>query len=210
MATEKILVVDDEISMTQYLSIALRKDGYEVTAVNSGQQALEKARGESYSVAITDFKMPGMDGIEVLAGLKKIDPNLPVIVMTAYASQRSAIDALNLGAFQYLEKKAKSDEIGLVVRNAIEMQRVRTQNSYLKREIKKNHDAKDIIGTSEEMVRVFCMVDKVAGSESTVMIFGESGTGKELVAREIHYRSNRVQGPFVSINCGAIPAGPQA
>jgi DNA-binding NtrC family response regulator len=112
---------------------------------------------------------------------------------------------LNLGAFQYLEKKAKSDEIGLVVRNAIEMQRVRTQNSYLKREIKKNHDAKDIIGTSEEMVRVFRMVDKVAGSESTVMIFGESGTGKELVAREIHYRSNRVQGPFVSINCGAIP-----
>ena len=91
MAIEKILVVDDETSMTQYLSIALRKDGYEVTAVNSGQQALEKAKGESFSVAITDFKMPGMDGIEVLAGLKKIDPTLPVIVMTAYASQRSAI-----------------------------------------------------------------------------------------------------------------------
>jgi DNA-binding NtrC family response regulator len=205
MATEKILVVDDETSMTQYLSIALRKAGYEVTAVNSGQEALEKAKTETYAVAITDFKMPGMDGIEVLAGLKKIDPSLPVILMTAYASQRSAIDALNLGAYQYLEKKANSDEIDLVVKNAIEMRRVRTQNTYLKRQLKRSHEEKDIIGSSEEMIRVFKMVDKVADSESTVMIFGESGTGKELVAREIHYRSRRAQGPFVSINCGAIP-----
>jgi two-component system response regulator PilR (NtrC family) len=205
MATEKILVVDDETSMTQYLSIALRKAGYEVTAVNSGQDALEKAKTETFAVAITDFKMPGMDGIEVLAGLKKIDPSLPVILMTAYASQRSAIDALNLGAYQYLEKKANSDEIDLVVKNAIEMRRVRTQNIYLKRQLKRSHSEKDIIGTSEEMMRVFKMVDKVANSESTVLIFGESGTGKELIAREIHYRSNRAQGTFVSINCGAIP-----
>jgi DNA-binding NtrC family response regulator len=205
MATEKILVVDDETSMTQYLSIALRKAGYEVTAVNSGQEALEKAKTEAFAVAITDFKMPGMDGIEVLAGLKKIDPNLPVILMTAYASQRSAIDALNLGAYQYLEKKANSDEIDLVVKNAIAMRRVRNENTYLKRELKRSHEEKDIIGSSEEMIRVFKMVDKVADSESTVLIFGESGTGKELIAREIHYRSRRVHGPFVSINCGAIP-----
>jgi DNA-binding NtrC family response regulator len=205
MATEKILVVDDETSMTQYLSIALRKAGYDVTAVNSGEEALEKARNDAFAVAITDFKMPGMDGIEVLAGLKKIDPNLPVILMTAYSSQRSAIDALNLGAYQYLEKKANSDEIDLVVKNAIEMRRVRNENTYLKGQLKRSHDEKDIIGSSEEMIRVYKMVDKVADSESTVLIFGESGTGKELIAREIHYRSRRVQGPFVSINCGAIP-----
>jgi DNA-binding NtrC family response regulator len=205
MASDKVLVVDDEASMTQFLSIVLRKEGYQVTAVNSGAEALEKARTESFAVAITDFKMPGMDGLEVLGGLKKIDPNLPVILLTAYASQRSAIDALNLGAYQYLEKGAKGDEVSLVVKNAIEMRRVRTENSYLKRELKKSHEGKAIVGTSEEMQRVFRMVDKVADSESTIMIYGESGTGKELIARELHYRSRRGNGPFVSINCGAIP-----
>ena len=205
MASEKILVVDDETSMTQYLSIALTKAGYEVVAVNSGAEALERAREDSFTVAITDVKMPGMDGIQVLAGLRKIDPNLPVIVMTAYASQRSAIDALNLGAFQYLEKKADGEEIERVVKNAVEMRRVRTENSFLKRELKRSHDDKTIVGTSDEMMRVFRMVEKVADSESTILIYGESGTGKELIAREIHYQSRRAQGPFVSINCGAIP-----
>jgi DNA-binding NtrC family response regulator len=125
--------------------------------------------------------------------------------MTAYASQQSAIDAVNLGAFQYLIKNAKNDDIKLVVRNALELRRVRTENLYLKRELKKGHEDKSIIGTSEEMTRVFKMVEKVAASDATIMIQGESGTGKELIAREIHYRSGRAQGPFVSINCSAIP-----
>jgi len=127
------------------------------------------------------------------------------VIMTAYASQQSAIDAVNLGAFQYLIKNAKNDEIKLVVRNAIEMRRVRSENQYLKRELKKGHEEKIIIGSSDEMVRVFKMVEKVADSEATIMIQGESGTGKELIAREIHYSSRRAGGPFVSINCGAIP-----
>jgi len=205
MAGEKILVVDDEASMTQFLGIILRKEGYQVTAVNSGEEAVEKARTEGFAVAITDFKMPGMDGLEVLGALKKVDPNLPVVLLTAYASQKSAIDALNLGAYQYLEKTAKGDEVALVVRNAIEMRRVRNENTFLKRELKKSHEDKVIIGSSDEMERVFRMVDKVADSESTILIYGESGTGKELIAREIHYRSRRATGPFVSINCGAIP-----
>ncbi|HYM81065.1 MAG TPA: sigma-54 dependent transcriptional regulator [Candidatus Limnocylindria bacterium] len=205
MPSEKILVVDDEQSMTQFLSIVLRKEGYQVTAVNNGKDALEKVKADHFDVVITDIKMPGMDGIQVLHGIKKHDPSLPVVIMTAYASQQSAIDAVNQGAFQYLIKNAKNDEINLVVRNALEMRKVRTENLYLKRELKRGHEEKIIIGSSEEMVRVFKMVERVADSEATILIQGESGTGKELIAREIHYGSKRAQGPFVSINCGAIP-----
>jgi DNA-binding NtrC family response regulator len=205
MPAEKILVVDDEQSMSQFLGIVLRKEGYQVTTSSNGKDALEKVRGESFDAVITDIRMPGMDGIQLLEGIKKIDPTLPVVIMTAYASQQSAIDAVNLGAFQYLIKNAKNDEIRLVVRNAIEMRRVRSENQYLKRELKKGHEEKIIIGSAEEMVRVFKMVEKVADSEATIMIQGESGTGKELIAREIHYSSRRSSGPFVSINCSAIP-----
>jgi two-component system response regulator PilR (NtrC family) len=205
MPAEKILVVDDEQSMTQFLGIVLRKEGYEVTTVSSGREALEKVKADSPDVVITDIKMPGMDGIQLLQGIKKHDPGIPVVIMTAYASQQSAIEAVNLGAFQYLIKNAKNDEIKLIVRNALEMRRVKVENQYLKRELKRGHDEKVIIGSSEEMSRVFRMVEKVADSEATIMIQGESGTGKELIAREIHYSSRRAQGPFVSINCGAIP-----
>src|SRR5438093_9762026 len=205
MPAEKILVVDDEQSMAQFLGIVLRKEGYHVVTANNGRDALDKVKAENFNVVITDIKMPGMDGIQLLQGVKKHDPSLPVVIMTAYAAHQSAIDAVNLGAFQYLIKNAKNDEIKLVVRNAIEMRRVRAENLFLKRELRRGHDEKTIIGSSEEMIRVFKMVDKVADSEATIMIQGESGTGKELVAREIHYRSRRATGPFVSINCGAIP-----
>ncbi|MFM7231745.1 MAG: sigma-54-dependent transcriptional regulator, partial [bacterium] len=205
MAAEKILVVDDEQSMTQFLGIVLRKEGYQVTTVNSGREALDKIRMEPFDVVLSDIKMPGMDGIQVLQAIKKFDPNIPVVLMTAFASQQSAIDAVNLGAFQYLLKNAKNDEIRLAVRNALEIRKVKNENQFLKRELKKGHEEKSIIGSSEEMVRVFKMVDKVADSEATILIQGESGTGKELIAREIHYRSRRNSGPFVSINCGAIP-----
>jgi len=205
MSAEKILVVDDEQSMTQFLSIVLRKESFQVTAVSNGRDALERVKAENFDVVITDIKMPGMDGIQLLNHIKKHDPSLPVVIMTAYASQQSAIDAVNHGAFQYLIKNAKNDEIKLVVRNALEMRKVRSENLFLKRELKKGHEEKTIIGSSDEMVRVFKMVDKVADSEATILIQGESGTGKELIAREIHYRSGKAQGPFVSINCGAIP-----
>jgi len=205
MAQEKILVVDDEQSMIQFLSALLRREGYEVLAARSGAEALEAAGEHAPDVVITDIKMPGMDGIALLEQLKKQDETLPVIIMTAYASQKSAIDALNLGAFQYMEKHAKNDEIKLVVRNALEMRKVRSENSYLKRQLKKSHATKEIIGRSDQMMQVFKMVDKVAETDSTILIFGESGTGKELIAREIHYRSRRSTGPFVSINCGALP-----
>jgi len=205
MAQEKILVVDDEESMVQFMTVLLRREGYEVITAASGPQALELLQESSVDAVVTDLKMPGMDGIELLDRIKKHDETLPVIIMTAYASQRSAIDALNLGAFQYLEKHAKNDDIKLVVRNALALRKVRSENSYLKRQLQKSHSVKEIIGKSEPMMDVLRMVDKVAETDSTILIFGESGTGKELIAREIHYRSRRSSGAFVSINCGALP-----
>ena len=205
MAGEKILIVDDERSMCQFLSIMLRKEGYRVTTVSNGKKAVEEIRNTKYDVVLSDIKMSGMDGIEVLTEIKTIDSSIPVIIMTAYASQKTAIEAVNRGAFHYLIKHAKNDEIKMVIRNALDMKRVRSENMYLKKQLKKSSDFKTIIGKSEEMDKIFKMVDKVADSDSTIMIFGESGTGKELIARAIHYRSNRAAGPFISINCGALP-----
>jgi DNA-binding NtrC family response regulator len=205
MTGEHILVVDDEQSMTEFISILLGKDGYRVVTANSGQEAIEKAADIRIDCVITDIKMPGIDGISVLEGIKRIDPSIPVIIMTAYASRQSAIDAVNKGAFQYLEKSANNDEIKSAVKNALRMRRVQSENQFLKRQLKRTHEERPIIGKSEEMMAVFKMVDKVAETDSTILIYGESGTGKELIAREIHYRSKRASGPFVSINCGALP-----
>jgi DNA-binding NtrC family response regulator len=205
MAGERVLIVDDEKSMCQFLSIMLRKEGYHVATVYNGKKAIEEIRKARFDVVLTDIKMSGMDGIEVLTQIKNVDPSIPVIIMTAYASQKTAIEAVNRGAFHYLIKHAKNDEIKMVIRNALDMRRVRAENMLLKKQLRKSSDFKTIVGKSEEMEKVFNLVDKVAESDSTIMIFGESGTGKELIARAIHQRSNRAGGPFVSINCGALP-----
>ncbi|MCK5406713.1 MAG: sigma-54-dependent Fis family transcriptional regulator, partial [Candidatus Krumholzibacteria bacterium] len=180
MAGERILVVDDEKSMCQFLSIMLRKEGYQITAVNTGKKAIEAIRNQRYDVVLSDIRMSGMDGIEVLKEIKAMDPTVPVVIMTAYASQKTAIEAVNQGAFHYLIKHAKNDEIKMVVRNALDMKRVRQENQLLKKQLKKTSDLKTIIGKSEEIEKVFKMVDKVAGTDSTILIYGESGTGKEL------------------------------
>jgi len=206
VAGEKILIVDDEESMVQFLSILLSKEGYDVRVARSGKEALEKTDEDNFDVVVTDIKMPGeIDGLGVLSGVKKIDPSVPVVIRTAFASQKSAIEALNRGAYQYLEKSAKNDEIRLVIKNALAMRRVQSENVLLKRQIKKTDDAKEIIGHSEQILRVLKLVDRVADTDSTILIVGESGTGKELIAKRIHYLSRRADAPFVSINCGALP-----
>jgi two-component system response regulator PilR (NtrC family) len=205
MAGEKILIVDDEKSMCQYMSIMLKKEGYDVTTVKDGKKAVEEVKRSNYDVVITDIKMKGMDGIDVLSEVKNISSSTPVIMMTAYASQKTAIEALNRGAFYYLIKRAKNEEIKMVVRSALQMRRVRSENDFLKKEMKKKDKFKKIIGKSDQIENVFKRIDKVAGTDSTILICGESGTGKELIAREIHYRSGRSRNPFVSINCGALP-----
>jgi len=205
MAEEKILVVDDDEAMCQFLSIMLKKEGYDVTTASDGHTAIQKVKEDGYNVVITDIKMPGISGLQLLEAVKAIDPSMPVVIMTGFASQSSAIAAVNKGAFQYLEKHASNDEVKIVVRNAIEMRKVQSQNVFLKRQLRKWHDNKEIIGSSEEMANVFKTIDKVADTDSTILIYGESGTGKELIAKEIHYRSGRANGSFVSINCGALP-----
>jgi len=205
MAEEKILVVDDDEAMCQFLSIMLKKEGYDVSTVNDGHSAIQRVKEDGYDVVITDIKMPGMSGLQLLEAIKAVDPSMPVVIMTGFASQSSAIAAVNKGAFQYLEKHASNDEVKIVVRNAIEMRKVQSQNVFLKRQLRKSHDNKEIIGSSEEMANVFKTIDKVADTDSTILIYGESGTGKELIAKEIHYRSGRANGSFVSINCGALP-----
>jgi two-component system response regulator PilR (NtrC family) len=205
MALGKILVVDDEESMCQYLSILLQKEGYEVTTVNSGAQALQVVESNPVDVVMTDIQMPKMDGIQLLKGIKGIDPTTPVIIMTAYASEQSAIDAVNLGAFSYMQKHCKNDEIKMVVRNALALRQAKTENIQLKKELTRSKVRKNIIGQSARMRSVYKMVDKIASTTATVLINGESGTGKELIAQSIHHRSDRADGPFVAINCGAIP-----
>jgi len=205
MSLGRILVVDDEESMCQYLSILLTKEGYEVQTANSGAEALRAIETAPVDLVMTDIQMPGMDGIQLLKGVRAVDPATPVIIMTAYASEQSAIDAVNLGAFSYLQKHTKNDEIKIVVRNALQLKRAETENTHLKRELKKKKSKQHIIGQSPRMRSVFKMIDKIAATPATVMINGDSGTGKELVARAIHDRSDRAGGPFVAINCGAIP-----
>jgi DNA-binding NtrC family response regulator len=205
MANERILVVEDEEGMREFLKILLGKERYEVSACECGKDAVEKFKEENFQVVITDIKMPGMNGIEVLSAIKRIDRSVPVIIMTGHASMETAIEAVNKGAFAYLLKQARNEEIKQLVKKAIEVRSLRKENKFLRRELKKNQTQRPIIGKSDKIRQVFALVDKVAETDSTILIFGESGTGKELVAREIHYKSNRVEGPFVTINCGALP-----
>ena len=203
--TVRVLVVDDEESMRRFLTILLEKEGYAVTCASGGEEALRAMEDDDYALLITDLSMPGMSGVQVLERALKIDPTLPVVILTAYASEASAVEAMEKGAYQYIEKKAKNDEIVLVVKNALSMRRIQSENQLLKSQLRRTHSERKIIGKADSMQKVFNMVDKVAQTDSTILVYGESGTGKELIAREIHYRSHRCNGPFVSINCGALP-----
>jgi DNA-binding NtrC family response regulator len=200
-----ILVVDDDQGMTRFLSLMLDREGYGTRCAHSATDAIALLKKESFDVVITDLKMPDGDGISVLEGARDVDPSIPVVIMTAHPSQRSAIDALNKGAFQYIEKKAKNEEIRLVVSNAIQMRRIQSQNIVLRKQLRQTSLSRQILGKSDEIDRVLRLVDKVADTDATVLIDGESGTGKELIARKIHEQSGRSSGPFLAINCGALP-----
>lgn len=202
---EKILVVDDERSMRDVLSIMLKRAGYDVTLASDGSEAIVQVSKEIFDLVITDLKMPKVGGLEVLKSVKEISPDTVVLLITAFASSDSAVEAMKLGAYDYLSKPFQVDEVQLIVRNALERRRLSTENTLLKREIASQSSLANIIGQSEPMQKVLEVVLKVADSKSNVLIFGESGTGKELIARAIHYNSVRSRLPFVTVNCSALP-----
>jgi two-component system response regulator PilR (NtrC family) len=203
-STLRILVVDDEPSMQEMLGIMLQREGYEVTVVGSRAEAARAlARGPA-DMVITDIKLPDGDGLEILRHVRSAAPETSVIVMTAYGSAQTAVAALKMGAHDYLIKPFDIDELKIVVRSALEKQRLEAENLLLKAEFRSQHALDRIIGVSPAMAGVFSLVRTVAPTASTVLLSGESGTGKELVAKAIHALSPRKDGPFISVNCGAL------
>ncbi len=202
---EKILIVDDEQSMRDVLSIMLKRAGYGVTVAADGEEAIAQLGKDIFDLVITDLKMPKVGGLDVLKAVKDSSPDTVVLVITAFASTETAIEAMKRGAYDYLTKPFQVDEVQLIIRNALETRRLSTENMLLKRELASQSSFAQIVGQSDAMQKVFDMVRKVADSKSNVLICGESGTGKELVARAIHYNSARSRLPFVAINCGALP-----
>lgn len=201
----RILIVDDEKSMRELLLIMLKKEGYDATAAENGETALQAIQSEIYDLVITDIRMPSMNGIELLKSVKELSPETVVIVITAYASTETAVDAMKFGAYDYITKPFKNEEIRLIVQKALEKRFLRKENLLLRREIESKSGFDNFVGKSEAMQKIFSLIRQVADTRSTVLISGESGTGKELVARAIHHSGARKDSPFVTVNCGALP-----
>ena len=203
--TARILVVDDERSMRELLAIVLKRDGHEVLVAENGRRAIELLEKETVELLISDVKMPDVSGVQVLAAAQRVNPEIIGIMITAYASTDTAVEALRLGAYDYLSKPFNVDELKLKVTKALERKRLQQENALLKRALQDTHQFSNIIGRSPGMQAVFQLIQTIAPTASTVLISGESGTGKELVARAIHFNSPRKDRPFVALNCGALP-----
>jgi two-component system response regulator PilR (NtrC family) len=201
----KILVVDDEQSMRDFLAIMLTKEGHEVVIAGNGEDALKSVHAEIFDLVITDVKMPKTDGIAVLKSIKEASPETVVIMITAFATTETAVEAMKLGAYDYIIKPFKVDELKLVIYNSLEKRSLQKENIILKREIESKAGFENFIGKSEPMQKVFALIRQVGDAASTVLITGESGTGKELVAKAVHFNSTRKSRPFVTVNCGALP-----
>ena len=203
-----LLVVDDESGILDTLRILLRNEGFEVTTAQGGKAGLEQIRSGTHDIILSDVRMPQVSGLDILTAAREQDPMTPVILMTAQASLQSAISAVNSGAFYYIQKPFSNDELVAILRRACEYRAVKVENTQLKQEIRRRDKAPAIarpIGKSKRFLDVLKLAEHVAPTDSTVLIQGESGTGKEVIARYIHNLSSRNDGPFMSINCGALP-----
>ncbi|HWP99693.1 MAG TPA: sigma-54 dependent transcriptional regulator [Vicinamibacterales bacterium] len=204
-AVPRILVVDDERSMRELLAIVLRREGYDVRLAEDGRSAIELIEREPIELVISDIRMPDVSGVEVLAAAQRVNPEVIGIMITAYASTETAVEALRLGAYDYVTKPFNVEELRLKIRKAFERRRLQQENALLRRALQTTHQFSNIIGRSPAMQAVFQLIQTIAPTTSTVLVTGESGTGKELVARAIHFNSPRRDHPFVAVNCGALP-----
>jgi DNA-binding NtrC family response regulator len=201
----RILVVDDEASQRELVSGYLKKQGFEVFTAAGGESALELFRQAPMELILTDQRMPGLSGLDLLKAAREINPETQVIVMTAYGSVETAVEAMRDGAADYVAKPLNLDELRQKIQRIVEQHRLYAENRALREELKSRHRIEGIIGESGQMVEVISLVQRVAASEATVLIRGESGTGKELIAKAIHYASPRAARPLVRVNCAALP-----
>ncbi len=204
-----VLVIDDEMGILETLEILLRTEGFAPQIAQGGRAGLEAIESGNHDIVLTDVRMPQVTGVEILAAARRNDPDVPVILMTAQATLQSAVQAVNEGAFYYIQKPFRNDELVAILRRAVEHRYLRMENRSLKKEIRRRDRATEgaPIGANKKWLEVMRMAEAVAATESTVLITGESGTGKEVVARYLHELSRRADGPFLSINCGALPEG---
>jgi len=200
-----ILVVDDEISIVEVLKALLTREGYSITTAADGEEGLAKLREEKFDLMISDIRMQPMDGITLLRKARDLQEHLAIIMITAYATVETAVEAMKNGAFDYVCKPFKIDELILTVQRALSYEHVMQENETLKENLRTKYHFENLVGDSEKMLKVYALIEKVARTESTILILGESGTGKELVARALHNYSRRKEKPFVAINCAALP-----
>jgi DNA-binding NtrC family response regulator len=205
MTTASILVADDDAVARDLLVEVLTREGYRVRAAAGGAEAIRAAESEVFDVALIDLRMPDVDGLAVLARIRALDPAPPVFILTAFAAIETTIEAIRQGAYDYLSKPFRVDEIKLAVRRVLETERLVRENREFRQELQSRYDVERLIGQSPEMVEIYRLVARVAAVDTTVLIQGETGTGKELVARAIHYASPRAARPFVAIDCAALP-----
>ncbi|MBT3922588.1 MAG: sigma-54-dependent Fis family transcriptional regulator [Nitrospina sp.] len=200
-----ILIVDDEKSLRDFLVIMLEEEGYRVITAPGVDKAIKLIRENIFDLILTDIRMGGSNGIDVLDEARNTLPDTPVVMMTAYASAETAVIAMKKGAYDYISKPFKIEDIQLIVKNALEKRKLAKENRLLKSALDDRFQLVNILGKSEPIQKIFNLVEKVAKSKATVLITGESGTGKELIAKAIHFNGNRKNYPFVSVNCGAMP-----
>lgn len=201
----RILVVDDEKAMRESLNDWLKEDGYQVGLAESGNKAIDMARNDPWEVILLDLKMPGMNGLETLKKLKEVRPDAEILMMTAYATVDTAVQAMKEGAFDYLVKPFDPDEVEMLIQKIVAHRDLVLENILLRKKLEETYQFDEIIGKSDVMQEVFELITRVAPTDSTVLITGESGTGKELIARAIHGNSNRCYMPFIAVSCGALP-----
>jgi DNA-binding NtrC family response regulator len=202
---ESILIVEDNDSMRQMLAKTFQTEGFEVETAKNGSSALQAISSRKFDLVISDLKLTDLDGVEVLSAVKDLDTQTQVIVMTAYGSIETAVQAMKQGAFDFVTKPFDPEHLLVQVRKALQSRRLVTENTLLREVLASNHQFQEIIGSSPKMKEAVSLIQKVAGSDTTALLLGESGTGKELFARAIHHLSPRKDNPYIAINCAAIP-----